>query len=375
MTFTINSKQLISTLSILAKAIGSNPVLPILENFLFSIKGETLTLRTTDLERTIVAVLELESIKGKGKEKTDIDICIPAKILLETLKGIANQSVTFDINKKNHSIQVQAFEGVYRMAGEDGEDFPKAIHADGMETLPFDKAQIMPCLEKAATCVSTDELRPAMTGVSIRLDANGIEIAGTDAHRLYRAKLKGTYKQEFDCILPGRAVAMLKTAAAFSDEITVKANKSNIMFSFGNIEFYCRLIDAKYPDYNAVIPKENNNKMTVDRLSLIPSLKRVGNFANKTTNQIIMEINGELGLASKDLDFSLAAEEKIECSHEGEKLTIGVNYQLMIGVLGQIDSNEVLFSMEAANRAILLQGDQEEGREDLFLLMPVMLAE
>ncbi|HXH19134.1 MAG TPA: DNA polymerase III subunit beta, partial [Chitinophagales bacterium] len=225
--------------------------------------------------------------------------------------------------------------------------------------------------------VSNDELRPAMTGVFFQLDGHGATFVATDAHKLVRYRrtdTKGGKAASF--IVPKKALNLLKTALpSDSTNVTISFNSSNAFFNFDNVNLICRLIDAKYPDYNAVIPKESSSKLTINRNSLLNSMRRIAIFSNKTTNQVVMKIAGsELTMSAQDLDFSNEASERLVCNYEGADLEIGFNAKFLIEMLTVLESEEVIFEFSGPTRAgILLPSEKEKDEDLLMLVMPVML--
>ena len=370
MKFSVSSSELLKRLSMAGGAIGSNPVLPILEDFLFTIKNNQLTIAATDLETSIDTTIEVMS-DGDGV------VAVPAKILLDTLKALPQQPITFSVNDENFGIEITSAYGKYRLAGENGADFPDLPQPDSVDSLSVPSGTLMQSINKTVFATSSDELRPAMTGVYVQVDLNKLIFVATDAHKL----VKYTF-QEIDSevsttfILPKKALNLLKNALPQGEAVTVSFNKANAFFKFGDTNLVCRLIDAKYPDYNAVIPVDNPNLLTVSRTDLQNSLKRIAIYANKTTNQVILNISGEsLTISAQDLDFSNEATEQLTCNYEGDPLTIGFNAKFLIEMLGVLESDEVKMELSTPTRAgILLPNEDTTEEEILMLVMPVMLS-
>ncbi len=169
----------------------------------------------------------------------------------------------------------------------------------------------------------------------------------------------------------------LKNSLATTNaEVNVEFNENNASFTFDNMRLVCRLIDGKYPNYEAVIPKQNPNKLTIDRQNFLNAIRRVALFSNKTTHQVRLNINGsQLAISAEDLDYANEANEKLTCSYEGEDMMIGFNSRFLVDMLVNLGSENVVMEMSAPNRAgILLPGEAGEHGEDvLMLVMPVML--
>jgi DNA polymerase-3 subunit beta len=314
MKFIVSTSALLKQLQSISGALSSNTVLPILENFLFEISDSQLTISATDLQTTMTTTLSVEA-KENGK------VAIPSRILLDTLKTFPEQPVIFTINDDNFAIEMSAGDGKYKLSGENGDDFPKIPKVDNAASLMVPASVLSEAINKTLFAVSTDELRPAMTGVYCQMSSENLTFVATDAHKLVRYRrrdAKADVANSF--ILPKKALTLLKSSLPAEDiSVSVEYNTTNAFFSFNNINLICRLIDEKYPDYEAVIPVNNPNKLTIDRSLLLNCLKRVAIFANKTTHQVRLKISGsELQISAEDLDFSNEAFERLSCEYEGE---------------------------------------------------------
>lgn len=370
MKFSVSSSDLLKQLQVANGAIGSNPVLPILEDFLFTIENKKLTISATDLETSIRTSIEVNADK-------DGMVAIPAKILLDTLKELPQQPVTFDVNEDNYAIEITSAYGKYRLAGEDGGDYPNIPAPEEVDTITMPAEQLGKAISKTLFATSNDELRPAMTGVCVQVDFSKIIFVATDAHKLVKYNFEDVAGQvSTSFIIPKKALSLLKNALPGSGEVEVSFDKSNAFFNFGEIKMVCRLIDARYPDYNAVIPKDNPHLLTMNRLDFLNSLKRIAIYANKTTNQVILTINdSSLTVSAQDLDFSNEAKEQLTCNYQGDPLTIGFNARFLIEMLNVLESEEIKMELSTPTRAgILLPTEEEEGEHIMMLVMPVMLS-
>ncbi|MBP6826780.1 MAG: DNA polymerase III subunit beta, partial [Saprospiraceae bacterium] len=312
MKFSVSSSELLKQLQIASGAIGSNPVLPILEDFLFTIDNKKLTIAATDLETSIATTIEVLA-------DDNFSVAIPAKILLDTLKALPAQPVTFTVNEDNWGIEITSSYGKYKLAGENGSDFPSIPEPDSVETVKINSQYLLEGINNTVFATSSDELRPAMTGVYFQIENNKLVCVATDAHKLVKFTthhLAGEVSTSF--IVPKKALNLLKNALPANDGVTMSYNKANAFFSFGSMHLVCRLIDARYPDYNAVIPVDNPNQMSVNRSDFQNSLKRIAIYANKTTNQVVLDISDKsLTVSAQDLDFSNEATEQMACNYEG----------------------------------------------------------
>lgn len=370
MKFIVSTSSLLKQLQAISGALSNAAVLPILENFLFEITEGTLTLSATDLQTSMTTSLTVES-------KEDGRIAIPSKILLDTLKNLPEQPVIFTIDNQTFAIEISAGDGKYKLSGENGEDFPKIPAIDVQNSFGINSSILLEAIAKTVFAVSNDELRPAMTGVYVQLDPEHITFVATDAHKLVRYRRSDAFASSpASFIIPKKALNLLKNSLpAENTEVSVNYDTSSAFFKFNHMRLICRLIDERYPDYEAVIPKVNPNHLIVERQGFLNSLKRVAIFANKTTHQVGLRISGnELNISAEDIDFSNEAFERLGCQYEGEDMEIGFNARFLIEMLSNLDSNEVKMELSTPNRAGLIIPQEMDADENvLMLVMPVML--
>lgn len=370
MRFIVSTSVLLKQLQSVNGASSSSTVLPILENFLFEIKDNILTISATDLQTSMVTFMQVES-KEEGR------IAVPAKILLDTLKTLPDQPIAFTVDPSTFAIEISAGDGKYKLSGENADDFPKIPVVDNASSVSISASVLAESINKTIFAVSNDELRPAMTGVYCHLTPQNTTFVGTDAHKLVRYRRTDIRSEvETSMILPKKALSLLKASLPSEDvDVSIEYNSTSAFFKFGNIHLICRLIDERYPDYEAVIPTVNPNKLSIDRLLLLNSLRRVVIYANKTTHQVRLRIVGsELNISSEDLDFSNEAHERLSCQFEGDDMEIGFNAKFLIEMLNNLDCEEVQLEMSTSNRAGLLTPISSDENEDvLMLVMPVML--
>ena len=370
MKFSVSSTDLLKHLQVANGAIGSNPVLPILEDFLFTIEGRKLTISATDLETSIVTTVDVNS-------DTNGKVAVPARILLDTLKELPGQPVTFNINDDTYGIEITSAYGKYKLAGENGDDFPNIPQADGVDSVTMKSGLLGKAISKTLFATSNDDLRPAMTGVYLQVDFNKLTFVATDAHKLVKYTFSDVNSQvSTTFIIPKKALNLLKGSLPADEELKLSFNDANAFFTSGNIHLVCRLIDARYPDYNAVIPTDNPNTLSVTRSDFQNSLKRIAIYANKTTNQVILNItDSSLTVSAQDLDFSNEATEQLPCTYNGDSLTIGFNAKFLIEMLNVLETDEIKMELSTSTRAgILHPTETTEGEEILMLVMPVMLS-
>jgi len=370
MKFIVSSAALLKELQMIGGIINSSNTLPILDNFLFEINGNTLTLTASDLETTFSTRLNVES-------ETNSTIGLPAKLLLDTLKTFPEQPLTFVKTEKN-TVEISANNGKYALAYVEGDEFPKASQLTDAKATQIPSGVLHTAISSTLFASGNDDLRPVMSGVFFQFSSASLTFVATDAHKLVRytrTDLKTEETAEF--IMPKKPLQLLKgILQGVDEEITIEYNDTNAYFRFGDSNLTCRLIDGKYPNYEAVIPKENPNQMQVNRMSFLNSVRRVSIFSNKTTYQIRLKIAGaELHVSAEDFDYSNSAEERLDCDYQGDDIKIGFNSRFLIEMLNGLECDDVKLSMSLPNRAGLLTplDHTEEGEDITMLVMPVML--
>jgi DNA polymerase III subunit beta len=369
MKFIVSSSALLKQLQQISGVINANTVLPILEDFLFDVQKNQLSVVATDLETVMKIQLEVEA-KDTGR------VCIPAKILMDSLKNIPEQPLTFNIDK-NYAVEITSDNGKYKVMGENPDNFPKDPVADDTNSFTVVSSALVTAINKTLFAVSNDDLRPAMTGVFFEMDKKGLQFVATDAHRLVRYKRTDVSCPKTDSlIVPKKPLTLLKAAMPVNDdELTISYNSNHLFVTHGTTQLSCRLIDARFPDYKVVIPTDNPYKLTVNRTDFQGALRRVGIFSNKSTNQVVLSISGsQLQLTAQDIDFSFEGNERMKCQYNGEDLQIAFNAKFLIEMLNATDTDDVTVELSTSTKAgIIRPGDQEENEELLMLVMPLML--
>ncbi|MCI0751291.1 MAG: DNA polymerase III subunit beta [Flammeovirgaceae bacterium] len=370
MKFIVNSAYLLKQLSNINGVITTNPVVPILENFLFELEKGNLTVTASDLQTSMITEVQVES-KEKGS------IAVPARILLDTLKNLPEQPVTFSIDESTYSIEIISDNGRYKLAGENATDFPKVPTVSNDFSAEISTEVLSRAVNNTIFATSNDELRPAMTGVYVNLGDKNTTFVATDGHRLVRYRRSDVKSDNgSSIIIPRKALNLLKTTLPTENTpVSIDFNLSNAFFKFGNIRMICRLIDERFPDYENVIPSGNNIKMTIDKGDFLGALRRISIYANKTTHQVRLKITGsELQISAEDLDFSNEANERLSCEHEGDDIEIGFNAKFLIEMLSNMDSGQIKLTMSAPNKAgVILPAEKDKSEDILMLVMPVML--
>ena len=370
MNFIVSSTNLLKQLQAVGGVLNSSNTLPILDNFLFEIMGKILTISASDLESTMTTTIDVEAKKNGN-------VAVPAKLVLDILKTFPDQPLTFSVDEKTMGIEISADSGKYKLSGFNGDEFPKIPIIEKPSNVELECNVVQRAIDKTIFASGNDDLRPVMSGIFTQLSSDGITFVATDAHKLVcykRTDVKVADAASF--IMPKKPMNLLKSLLGTANgNIKIEYNESNAKFEFENYTLICRLIDGKYPNYEAVIPSENPNTLTIDRASFAQSIKRVSIFANKTTHQVKLKISGsELSIFAEDIDFSNEANERLTCSYVGNDMEIGFNSRFLLEMLNNIDTENVNLELSAPNRAgILLPDNNQEGEDLLMLVMPVML--
>ncbi len=357
-------------LQVLGGILNNNNTLAILDNFLFELNSNTLKVSASDLESTIKANIEVQS-------ESEGSFAIPAKTLLDTLKTFVEQPLTFTV-KDNHAVEISYQGGKSELACINPDDFPNTIEIEDASSTTIMADTLASAISNTIFATGNDTLRPVMNGVFFQFLENDARFVGTDAHKLVkytRSDLQSTKPAEF--IMPKKPLNLLKSVLAGSEEdVNIEYNETNARFSFEDFELSCRLIDGKYPNYEAVIPNENPNKLIIDRVQFLNTVRRISIFANKTTHQIKLKMSGaELKISAQDLDYSNSGEERLDCEYHGDDMEIGFNSRFLIEMLSNMSSKDIQLAMSLPNRAGILTpvDGLEDGEQVIMLVMPVML--
>ena len=373
MKFIVSSLKLLKNLQALSGVIGTKNTLPILDDFLFQLTENQLKITTSDLDVTMSVSMVPDMVEGTG------EVTIPARLLLEIMKNFPDVPITINVDNSTLAVELIAGEGRYKLAGHKSDEFPQLPVMTDTSVWEIPADVLARGFEKTVFATGVDEIRPIMSGVFMEMTENYLTFVATDAHKLVRYRrmdVKSDVVASF--IMPKKPINQLKNIlAGLADEpVRIEFNKTNASYVFGDYVLICRLLEGRYPNYEAVIPKQNPNQLTIDRQTFLSAIRRVAVFSSKATHQVRFRITGqEIMLTAEDIDFYNEAKERLACSYMGDDMEIGFNSRFFQEMLGNFDSNEVKLEMSAPNRAgILTPVDNENEAEDLLmLLMPVML--
>ncbi len=379
MKFIVNSQQLLKQLQSLSGVLSSSNTMPIINCFHFHLEENDLTIKTTDLSTTLLAHVAVET----GAMDASEEVAVPSRMLLDILKTFDDVPLTFDVNQANYNIEIASGKGQYHLAGMDATTYPTMPVAESTNKVMMSGSALVNAINKTVFATSNDEMHQQMSGIFCEMTPDGITFVATDAHKLVRYRRKDvTSDESTNFILPKKPIIIVKNILAARKEegdVTIEYNNTNLFITFDNFYIVCRLVDGRYPNYEAAIPKDNPNKLILDRLSFLNTLKRVSIFASEATRQVRLSIGkDQLEISAEDLELSNNARETLPCQYEGDPMDIGFNAKFLTEMISYLDSEQVLVELSHPSRAgiIFPYGDDESEKKDdiLMLVMPVMLA-
>lgn len=372
MKFVVSSTALLSHLQAISKVINSKNTLPILDCFLLELNGSTLTLTAADSETRLVTSLEVNEADGGGK------FAVNAKNLLDPLKELPEQPLTFEINNDNLETFIFFHNGKYNFIGQNGDDYPQPKELkDTAVSLVIEPQILFSGINRTLFASADDELRPVMNGVFFDITTDDLTFVASDGHKLVRCKTlaaKGAERASF--ILPKKPANLLKAILPKETEtVEIKFDENNAYIKMSSYTMTCRFIEGRYPNYNSVIPQNNTNKVVLDRLAFLNALKRVSVFSNQASNLVKLQLSERnIVVTAQDIDFSTAAEETIACEYTGSPMNIGFKSSFLIEILNNVPSTEITLELSDPSRAgLIIPTENEENEDLLMLLMPMML--
>lgn len=372
MRFTVSSTALSSKLNALAKVINSKNSLPILADFLFDIQDNVLYLTASDSENVINTQMELTESDANGR------FAINNHDLLEAIKGFSEQPITFDVNLQDNIAKISYQNGLFSLPVENADEYPQNQPiTEGINTIVMPSNVLADNINRSLFATAQDELRPVMNGIYFDLTPEHLAVVASDGHKLVRNKVFTVQsEQPASFILPKKPAGLLKNLLQKDGgDVEIKFNERNAEINYGDGRLSCRLIEGRYPNYNSVIPQNNTNTLTVDRLALLAALRRVQPFANDSSNLIRFHVEGStLQLDAEDFDFSKTATERMICDYNGQPMSIGFKGSAFIEILTNFDCEEVIIQLADPSRAgLVIPSEQPEGQDVLMLMMPMLL--
>ena len=374
MKFVVSSTELLSHLSAISKVINSKNTLPILDNYLFLLEDNRLTVTASDLESTLITSLELENTSGTGT------IAVPAKRMNDTLKEFPEQPLTFQIDPETFQIDIFSQNGKFSIVGQNGEDFPQQpiLNESVASTINVNHSVLLSGINKTLFATADDELRPVMNGIFIELTTEDMKFVASDAHKLVRYKrFDAKADKDASFILPKKPAAILKSLLPKEDfDVKLEFDEKNAFFTLSNYKFICRLVEGNYPSYNSVIPQNNPNKLVIDRVEFYNTVRRVSVFSNQASNLVRLKLTeNQLVVSAQDVDFAISAVERLNCQYEGDDMEIGFKSTFLQEILSNLSVTDVKVELSDPTRAGLLLPAENENEEEnvLMLLMPMMI--
>ena len=372
MKFNVSSEKLFQQLQAVNRVVANKSALKILESNLFDLSADTLTLTASDGETTIRTTIDVENAEGEGK------VAFGAKLLIDTMKEFPAQPLTFTIDDYTFGMIINSVNGTYSFVGVNGNEYPEMPQAEeGCHHISMQSKVLLNAINKTIFCTADDELRPVMNGINFDLTEDHITLVATDAHRLVRYNNYAIKSLEpVNFILPKKPANLLRAVLTKDEEeVEITFGHKNARFEFNHTLIICRQIEGRYPNYNGVIPQNNNNSVIIDRLTLLAACKRVAVFANNATALLKLELTeNTLTISAQDIDFSTSAEETVKCSYTGTPITIGFKGTILSELLGNVDSTDVeLRLMDSTRAGLILPTENEENEDLLMLLMPMLL--
>ena len=371
MKFVVSSKALLSRLSAVSKVVNSKNAIAILDYFLFDLENGVLTVTGSDQENTLTTHFEVEEAEGNGS------FAIKVKNILDVLKGMNDQNLSFEINEENYEINIDYQNGNYNFVGLNGRDFPeKLVTEEEVKKFTLPAKDVLSGISHTLFAVATDDIRPVMMGVYWDLVPDKITFVASDMHKLVRyinTNLKPDVTASF--VLPAKPASILESFLPKNDEeVSVTIDSGSATFKTADFELNCTFIKGRYPNYNSVIPQSNPYIVTIDRMCLLNAVKRVGVFA--TVGGLVkfrLETNTVI-LTAEDIDVSTSAKESISCDYSGEPMEIGFHYARMIEVLGNIDHDTIEVHLSDPSRpGVFTPLEQKENEDNTIVIMPMIL--
>ena len=372
MRFTLSSTALSSRLQTLARVINSKNSLPILDSFLFEVRNQQLFITASDSENVMRSVLALDQVDGEG------NFAVPNRTLLDAMKELPEQPLTFDIDLNTLTIKIIYQNGLYNFTAQNADEYPRVQPIpDGATVITIDSQTLADNISRSIFATAQDELRPVMNGIYFDLTQDSLNVVASDGHKLVRNK-NFTIKSENPAafILPKKPATLLKNVLGKDGgDVVIKFDERSAEISFADGVLFCRLIEGRYPNYNSVIPQNNPNQLNIDRRSLIGALKRVLPFASESSQLIRFHLEaGKLELSSEDIDFATSAKEVVTCEYAGQSMNIGFKGSSLSEILNNLQGDEVQIELaDPSSAGIIVPAQQPENEDVLMLIMPMLL--
>lgn len=374
MKFVVSSSELLGRLQSVSRVIASKNTLPILDNFLFNLTGDSLTITASDLETTLHTTMPIDNVMEQGS------VAIPARILTDSLKEFPEQPLTFAFNKEQNIIEFTWTTGKFQVPGFPAEDYPIAREPNDNLSITFSPDILLEGINRTLYATGDEELRPVMNGIFFDLKTDAANLVASDSHKLVcytRPDIKSTEDASF--ILPKKPANILKNLLVkVEDDVTISFDKTNAFFNFGSYRMTCRLVEGNYPAYRSVIPQGNPNNIIADRVELMNAVRRVSVCANQATNLIRLLFSAnQIFVSAQDVEFRIAAQERISCQYDGPAIEMGFKSVFLAEILANLPCTEVNIALSDPSRVGLITPiyTEPENEEICALLMPMMITQ
>lgn len=374
MRFIVSSTDLLQGLLSVQKVIASKSSLPILDNFLFTLDGSTLTVTGSDSETTLKTILTINEVMEGG------EIAVPAKLLTDSLKELPTQPIEFSSDDEKNIVDIIWASGSAQIPFTSAEDYPTLKELVEPTAIRMKGSVLADGINSTLYATGDEELRPVMNGIFFDIAEDSTTLVASNAHKLVyyrRHDIKSAAASSF--ILPKKPANILKAnlAKCMDEEVEITFDRTNCAyFKFNSFLIFCKLVDGTYPAYKSVIPKNNTNVITVSRAELLNATKRVAVCSNQATGQIVFKLaDNSISITAQDLDFSMSAHETVGCEYDGSPMEIGFKSTFLIEILGNLQYDQICIRLSDPNRAALIQPavQTEPDEEICALLMPMRI--
>jgi len=374
MKFVVSSSELLGRLQSVSRVIASKNTLPILDNFLFNLTGDSLTITASDLETTLRTTMQPDSVTEEGS------VAIPARILTDSLKEFPEQPLTFAFNKEQNIIEFTWSTGKFQVPGFPAEDYPQIKEPAESTSISFSPDVLLEGINRTLFAAGDEELRPVMNGIFFDLKQEAANLVASDSHKLVcYTRSDITAPEDSSFILPKKPANILKNLLVkIEDDIVISYDKTNAFFSFGSYRMICRLVEGNYPAYRSVIPQNNPNNIIADRIELMNAVRRVSVCSNQATNLIkLLFSSNQIFVSAQDIEFRIAAQERISCQYEGPAIEMGFKSVFLAEILANLPGTEVNIALSDPSRVGLITPitPDSENEEICALIMPMMITQ
>jgi len=370
MNFSVSRNDLYKALQKIINVIPSKSTIEILYNVLLTAEDSKLKITATDLEITQISWCNC-TINESGA------VALPGKLLSDILREMSDTKLDFSVDS-NLKIDIKSEFGEYKLSGQNKNDFPNIPVIEENDSIKIKNSSLKRMIEKSIFACSTDNLRPALTGVLCQILNDQIRMVSTDGHRLVKIIYTDFTSPEFqrDVIIPTRALNFVARNLDEKGDQNITLGQNHVLFSFEDTMIYTRIISEPYPDYDRVIPVDNTKELIVDRESLISSIKRVSLFSNPLSSQVRINLSeNNLTIYAQDIDFGGEAQETVNCQYSSPNIELAYNAHYLLDVMRHIDTDEVKLLLENPDGAgLVYPSKQRENEELLMLVMPVRLS-